>query len=51
MVGMLSLLIAFFALFAGLVRFAAHIIRPRSEAALPVDSDWSEGTASQDAAP
>jgi hypothetical protein len=40
-VAMLSLLIAFFALFVGLVRFAEHTIRPHSEA---------ERTASQDAA-
>ena len=40
-VAMLSLLIAFFALFVGLVRFAEHVIRPRNEA---------ERTAGQDAA-
>jgi hypothetical protein len=48
-VAMLSLLIAFFALFVGLVRFAEHVIRPRSEAALHPAGDWSKGTASQDA--
>ena len=45
-VAMLSLLIAFFALFVGLVRFAEHVIRPRNEAALPTDGKWSERTAS-----
>jgi hypothetical protein len=50
-VAMLSLLIAFFALFVGLVRFAEHVIRPRSEAALHPAGDWSKGTASQDARP
>jgi hypothetical protein len=49
-VAMLALLTAFFALFVGLVRFAEQVIRPRSEAALPQDGDWSEETASQDAA-
>ena len=38
---MLALLIAFFALFVGLVRFVEHVTRPRSEAGR---------TASQDAA-
>jgi hypothetical protein len=34
MVAMPALLIAFFALFAGLVRFAESVIRPRQETAL-----------------
>ena len=50
-VAMLWLLTAFFALFVGLVRFAEHVIQPHRKAALPPDSDWSERTASQDAAP
>jgi hypothetical protein len=47
---MLSLLVAFFALFVSLVRFAEHIIRPRNEAVLPTDVKWSERTTSKDAA-
>ena len=50
-VAVLSLLIAFFALFAGLVRFAEHVIRPRNEAAVPSDGGWTERTAGQGAEP
>jgi len=32
---MLSLLVAFFALFVGLVRFAEHVIRPHHDSASP----------------
>jgi len=50
-VAMLSLLIALFALFAGLVRFAEHIIQPRAEAASPSSGDRSEPAASRSATP
>jgi hypothetical protein len=46
-IAMLALLIAFFALFVGLVRFAEHVIRPRGEARLPSDDDWSDRPAIQ----
>jgi hypothetical protein len=39
---MLVLLIAFFALFGSLVRFAEHVIRPRREATLPPAAAPSE---------
>lgn len=50
-VAMLSLLIAFFALFAGLVGFADHVIRPRAEAASPSGDDQAEPDAIRSAAP
>jgi len=50
-VAMLSLLIASFALFVGLVCFAERVIRPRTEATLPHDAVWSERPASQNVAP
>ena len=49
-VAMLSLLIMFFALFAGLVRFSEHVIRPRREAVLPSDDGRPERPVSQVAA-
>ena len=41
-VAMLSLLIVFFVVFAGLVRFAEHVIQPRREALLHPDGGLSE---------
>jgi hypothetical protein len=50
-VAMLALLLAFFALFVGLVHFAEHVIRPRGETASPSVDLLAEPTVDQAAAP
>jgi len=50
-IAMLSLLVAFFALFVALVRFAEHVIRPHRETASPSVRSSPKRTVRQGATP